>query len=64
MANTAEQREFGPFIPECAKRGIGKTRAYELAAAGLLETFQLGSKRYIFIDSLLSLPSRLQDRAA
>lgn len=52
-------RDFGPFIPECTKRGIGKTRAYELADAGDLETFLIGSKRYVYLDSLLSLPTRL-----
>lgn len=54
-----EQRDFRPFIPECTKRGIGKTKAYELANAGLLETFPIGSKRYVYLDSLLSLPARL-----
>lgn len=55
-------RDFGPFIPECTKRGIGKTRAYELAKAGDLETFFLGSKRYVYLDSLLSLPKRLANQ--
>lgn len=55
-------RDYGPFIPECIKRGIGKTRAYELANAGELETFFIGSKRYVYLDSLLSLPTRLQTR--
>lgn len=55
-------REFGPFIPECVKRGIGKTRAYELADAGDLETFLIGSKRYVYIDSLLTLPQRMAQR--
>lgn len=55
-------REFGAFIPECAKRGIGKTVAYELLQEGLLETFQIGVKRYVYIDSLQSLPNRLGDR--
>ena len=56
---TNEQREFRPFIPECTKRGIGKTKAYELANEGLLETFTLGTKRYVYLDSLLTLPRRL-----
>lgn len=55
-------RDYGPFIPECAKRGIGKTRAYELANAGLLDTFPMGSKRFVYLDSLLSLPQRLAER--
>ena len=57
--NTNEQRDFRPFISECNKRGIGKTKAYELAKAGLLETACIGTRRVVFMDSLLSLPSRL-----
>lgn len=59
MTSTHEQREFRPFIPECTKRGIGKTKAYELANEGLLETFTLGTKRYVYLDSLLTLPGRI-----
>ena len=59
MTSTNEQRDFRPFIPECAKRGIGKTKAYELANSGLLETFHIGTKRYLYLDSLLTLPQRL-----
>lgn len=61
---TSEQREFRPFIPECRKRGIGKTKAYELANAGLLEVFNIGTRKFIYLDSLLSLPRRLQEVAA
>ena len=65
MANTsAANRDFRPFIPECSRRGLGKTKAYELAKDGLLETFTIGSKRYVLIESLDSLPQRLQDRSA
>jgi len=60
---TSEQREFRPFIPECRKRGIQKTKAYELANAGLLEVFNIGTRKFIFLDSLLSLPQRLQEVA-
>ena len=65
MANTnAANRDFRPFIPECNRRGLGKTKAYELAKDGLLETFTIGSKRYVLIESLDSLPQRLQDLSA
>jgi len=60
---TSEQREFRPFIPECRKRGIQKTKAYELANAGLLEVFNIGTRKFIFLDSLLSLPQRLREAA-
>lgn len=59
MTSTNEQRDFRPFIPACNKRGIGKTKAYELANAGLLETFPIGTRRFVYMDSLLSLPERL-----
>ena len=55
------QGDFRPFIPECTKRGIGKTKAYELANAGLIDTFTIGTKRYVLLDSLLTLPERLKD---
>lgn len=63
MASTSEQRDYRPFIPECVKRGIGKTKAYELANAGLLETFPIGTRRFVYIDSLLTLPQRLKEAA-
>ena len=64
MANTNEaNRDFRPFIPECSRRGMGKTKAYELANDGLLETFMIGSKRYVLLESLDNLPQRLQDRS-
>lgn len=59
MANTHEHRDYRPFIPECTKRGIGKTKAYELANDGLLETFLIGTKRYVYLDSIAGLPQRL-----
>lgn len=59
MANAYEHRDYRPFIPECTKRGIGKTKAYELANEGLLETFLIGTKRYVYLDSLGTLPERL-----
>lgn len=56
-------REYRPFIPECELRGIRKTKAYELANAGLLEVFNIGTRKFIYLDSLLSLPQRLQEAA-
>ena len=66
MADSATDRDYRPFIPECTKRGIGKTTAYELANTGLLDTFLIGRKRFVYLDSLATLPERLkrQERAA
>lgn len=57
--DTHGQREFRPFIPECNKVGIGRSKAYELANAGLLETVFIGRRRFVYLDSLYSLPARL-----
>lgn len=57
--NCGEAYGFGPLVVECRRRGIGRTKAYELVAAGLLDTFLLGSKRMVKIASLEGLPDRL-----
>lgn len=64
MAITSEQRDYRPFIPECNKRGISKTVAYELVNDELLETFLIGRKRFVYLDSLATLPERLKARQA
>lgn len=50
---------FAPLVPTCRVHGMGKTRAHELAAAGILETFKLGRTRMVVIESLRTLPERL-----
>lgn len=66
MADSETNRDYRPFIPECNKRGIGKTTAYALANTGLLDTFLIGRKRFVYLDSLATLPERLkrQEQAA
>ena len=59
--NTHGQRDFRPFIPECAKVGIGRSKAYELANDGLLETVSIGRRRFVYLDSLYTLPARLAE---
>lgn len=53
------QPNFGPFVETCKAFGIARSRAYELADAGLLDTFKIGRCRFIKIKSLESLPDRL-----
>ena len=36
------------------------SRLIELAAKGDLETFKIGSKRYVVLDSLRTLPERMR----
>lgn len=59
MEPTAPGRDYRPFNIETARRGIGRTKAYELVNDGLLDTFLIGTRRYIFLDSLDALPQRL-----
>lgn len=50
---------YAPLVPGCEAYGIGRTKAFELAAAGTIETFLIGSRRFVLLDSLESLPERL-----
>lgn len=43
----------------CAAYGIKRSQAYQLAQAGLIKTFKIGKSRFVFLDSLQSLPERL-----
>ena len=52
-------RKYRAFVPACKDRDISRTTAYYLAKAGLLETFTIGRKRYVYEDSLDSLPERM-----
>jgi len=55
---------YRPMVEACQEHGISRTVAYELVSAGLLETFKLGAKRYVIIESLRTLPERLKGKAA
>lgn len=55
---------FRPMVEECAKHGISRTVAFELVAKGLLQSFLLGKRRYVLLDSLRTLPERLTEVAA
>lgn len=50
---------YGSLVEVCEQHGIRRTKAFELARKGLLETFCLGGKRYVYLDSVASLPARI-----
>lgn len=50
---------YAALVPECARWGIGKTKAFELCRNKTLESFKIGRKRYVMIESLAKLPGRL-----
>lgn len=56
---------FAPLVPACKANGISRSVAFELARSGKLETFTIGQRRYVNLESLRTLPERLaKERAA
>jgi hypothetical protein len=58
--NTNTQRDYAPFPAACVDRGICRAVAYDLLNEGALETFKIGRKRYVYLDSLLTLDQRIE----
>lgn len=50
---------YRPLVSAARERGISRTVAFELSRKGLLDVFLIGSRRYVMIDSLDTLPERL-----
>lgn len=55
---------YGPLVQSCAAYGINRTRAYEYAKDGLIDTFTMGVKRYVYFASLDTLPERIAKASA
>ncbi len=49
---------FYPLVAACKLHGIGRSTAYELAESGEIESFFIGSKRYVMLESLRALALR------
>lgn len=58
--STSRAPTYLPLVTACADHGISRTVAFSLTRAGLLNTFCIGKRRYVYLDSLQSLPERLQ----
>ncbi|HEX7128727.1 MAG TPA: hypothetical protein VF217_01510 [Rhodanobacteraceae bacterium] len=50
---------YGPLVETCVAHGISRSVAFELARDGLLQTFKIGARRYVYLESLRTLPDRL-----
>lgn len=50
---------YRPLVTACADYGISRSVAFELARLGKLQTFTIGTRRYVYLDSLRTLPERL-----
>jgi len=47
------------MVERCNEHGISRTVAFELARKELIKTFTIGKRRYVYLDSLRTLPERL-----
>lgn len=62
--SNAEAPAYRPLIEACQAHGISRTVAFELAKSGDLKTFKIGTRRYVYLDSLRTLPERLKAQQA
>ena len=53
---------YGPLVQTCNAFGISRNVAYKLIHKGLLKTFCIGRRRYIYLESLRQLPAALCDQ--
>jgi len=61
---TEVEPTYGPMVETCEKFGIKRTWAYELADEGLIETFKIKNRRFVYIESLRTLPLRVAQQEA
>lgn len=53
---------FAPLVQACKAHGISRTTAWILCKEGLLENFNIGTRKYVYLESLRTLPQRLAER--
>ena len=56
--------KFYPFIKACKAHGIGKSAAYKLLEEGALETFMIGPRRYVVLESLYALSQKIKNKGS
>ncbi|WP_374356479.1 hypothetical protein [Thermomonas sp.] len=50
---------YAPLVPACKQYGISRTTAFELARRGDLSTTKIGTRTFVYLESLRTLPERL-----
>jgi hypothetical protein len=58
-ANLACEPTYGPLVESAKRFGICRSVAFGLASKGLLDVFRIGTRRYVYLESLRTLPERL-----
>lgn len=56
---TSTTPAYRPLVVACGEHGISRVVAFDLARRGLLQTFKIGARRYVYLESLRTLPDRL-----
>lgn len=62
--DTRNQRPYRALVRACGERDISRTTSYDLIRRDLIETFLIGRRRYVYLDSLDSLPERIAAASA
>jgi hypothetical protein len=57
---TTTQPAFRPLVDAARDHGICKGVAFRLAKEGLLDTFKIGARRYVRMESFSALSDRLR----
>lgn len=55
---------FAPMVQFCREHGISRSQAYRLASRGTLQTFNIGRRRFVTVESIRQLPSTLNGGTA
>lgn len=53
---------FLPLVEACKAYGISRSVAFKLVKNKLLDSFTIGMRRYVYVESLDSLPERLASK--
>ena len=55
----SSEPKYQRLTTACAAYGIKRSYAFKLMKLGFLDTFTIGKSRFVYIESLRSLPERL-----
>jgi len=56
---TQTEATFAPMVEYCGLHGISRAQAYRLARAGIIETFNIGRRRFVTTASMRRLPTAM-----
>jgi hypothetical protein len=55
----ATEPKYQRLTDACDAVGIKRSQAFKLVRQGMLDTFRIGRTRFVYIESLRTLPERL-----